>query len=118
MTKFLGPFINDLSEGDSNVLQELVTWVNTSDVISAYPDGGATSTEVVVYYNRISTNGRPIQVSFGFYDNLGEELPGVDYNYARFVTANLIDAFNSSPTDVIIEPQYPSGFPTRNIEVG
>lgn len=117
MTKFLGPFINDSSEGESNVLNERVFWLNTSDVMTAYSES-ASGEVVTLYYNRSSTSGTPIELTINFYDNLDEELPGVDYNYARFVTANLIDAFNSSPTDVIIEPRYPSGFPTRNIEVG
>ena len=85
--------------------------------MTAYSES-ASLEAVTLYYNRSNTSGQLIGRDITFYDNLGNELPGVDYNYARFVTANLIDAFNSSPTDVIIEPRYPSGFPTRNIEVG
>jgi len=113
MTKFLGPFIYDSSAGET---PSSLTWVNTSEVSTAYSES-ASSDAVGLYYNRNSATGGPVILEISFYDNLGNELSGVDYNYARFVTANLIDAFNSSPTDVIIEPRYPSGFPTRNIEV-
>lgn len=114
MTKFLGPFIYDESAGET---PSSLGWVNTSEVITAYSESASGDT-VELWYNRSRATGGAVSTELTFYDNLGNALPGVDYNYARFVTANLIDAFNSSPTDVIIEPQYPSGFPTQNIEVG
>ncbi len=113
MTKFLGPFVN--READSpNFFEEYKTWVNLDGVVTT--DSSATSNSPYFYSLNLG-NGNPYAKGFEFYGpNAGDDnLDGVDYNYVRFLNANFIDAINSSPEDVVIEPTYPTGFPTRNI---
>ena len=111
MTKFLGPFVN--RDGDSpTYFEEYKTWVNLDGVVTT----DSTATDPYFYSLNLG-NGNPSAKVFDFYGpNAGDdELDGVDYNYVRFINANFIDAINSSPEDVVIEPTYPTGFPTRNI---
>jgi len=116
MAKFLGPFVN--RQGDSpNYLEEYKTWVNLDGVVTT-ESNDATAYNLYFYSLNLGMGDIYAKV-FSFYGpNAGDdELDGVDYNYLRFISANFIDAINSSPEDVFIEPTYPTGFPTRNIYV-
>lgn len=114
MTKFLGPFVNRDADSPNN-LEEYKTWVNLDGVVTT-DSTDSTATDPYFYSLNLG-NGNPSAKVFDFYGpNAGDdELDGVDYNYLRFLNANFIDAINSSPEDVVIEPTYPTGFPTRNI---
>jgi len=113
MTKFLGPFLNRDADSPNN-LEEYKTWVNLDGVVTT----DSTATASSPYFYSLNLGAEDVNAkTFDFYGpNYGDgELDGVDYNYLRFLNANFIDAINSSPEDVFIEPTYPTGFPTRNI---
>lgn len=113
MTKFLGPFVNRDADSPNN-LEEYKTWVNLDGVVTTTSSAISSSP----YFYSLNLGSQDIYgKAFYFYGpNAGDdELDGVDYNYLRFLNANFIDAINSSPEDVVIEPTYPTGFPTRNI---
>ena len=113
MTKFLGPFVNRDADSPNN-LEEYKNWVNLDGVVTT----ASSATSNGPYFYSLSLGNQDIYAKiFEFYGpNAGDDtLDGVDYNYLRFLNANFIDAINSSPEDVVIEPTYPTGFPTRNI---
>ena len=113
MTKFLGPFVNRDSDSPT-ALEEYKTWVNLDGVVTT---NSSSATSFPYFYSLNLGNQEIYAKAFEFYGpNAGDDdLDGVDYNYLRFINANFIDAINSSPEDVVIEPTYPAGFPTRNI---
>lgn len=108
MTKFLGPFEN--SDSSEN-LESYTTWVSLDSIVTILQTSATrTSVDLPQY-----AGGRDISIEF-YGPNPGDnELPDTDYNYLRFVNANLIYVLESSPTDFFFEPQYPKDFPTRNI---